>query len=190
MKRIFETSLRPRLAPLSMLGIMVVALSACITTPTPLGEGIGFRQARHAEISAMREYRACRDHALDIDQEARLKGEPAKYLASARMIETCESKLGPDTANIAKEERMRAYALTVQNYFKGGNVKKARENLEMFETAYAGDDLFYADGSSFTETMQVLLGLSGRSAIGRHSEANVNRQLKMDLRRISYWQNH
>ncbi len=119
-----------------------------------------------------------------------MKGEAAKYLASAKMIDTCESNLGPSAADAAREERMRAYALTVQNYFKGGNVKKARENLEMFETAYAGDDLFYADGSSFTETMRVLLGMSGRSAIGRHSEANVNRQLKMELRRVSYWQHH
>ena len=190
MKRILKTSLRPRLAPLSMLGILAIALSACVTAPSPLGEGIGYRQARHAEITAMRDYRTCRDHALDIDREARTTGEPAKYLASARMIETCEANLGPDIAQIAKEERMRAYALTVQNYFKGGNVKKARENLETFEIAYSGDDLFYADGSSFTETMQVLLGMSGRSAIGRHSEANVNRQLKMDLRRVSYWQHH
>jgi hypothetical protein len=190
MKRILQSTLRRRMAALSMLGIAAIATSACVTSPSPLSEGIGFREARHAEIAAMRDYRTCRDHALDIDQEARIKGEPAKYLASARMIETCESGLGPDTAEIAREERMRAYALTVQNYFKGGDVKKARENLEKFETAYAGDDLFYADGSSFTETMQVLLGMSGRSAIGRHSEANVNRQLKMELRRVSYWQHH
>ena len=33
--------------------------------------GIGFREARFSEITAMREYRACRDEAVELDRQAR-----------------------------------------------------------------------------------------------------------------------
>lgn len=170
-----------------MLGA-VSALSACVTQPPSFGGGIDFRQARYNEMSAMRDYRDCRDHALELDREASMKHDPAKYLASARMIEKCESKLGPDVADIALDERMRAYALTIQNHFKGGDVERARENLDKFSDNFGGQDLYFADGSSFIQTMEVLLGKRGAGSIGRYSDANVNKELKSELRRVRYWE--
>lgn len=165
-----------------------VTLSACVTQPPSFSEGIDFREARYNEISAMREYRQCRDHALELDREARTNHDPAKYLASARMIEKCESALGPDVAGVAEDERMRAYALTVQNHLKGGDVEQARANLDKFSTTFDGRDLYFADGSSFTQTMEVLLGKAGAGDIGRYSAANVNSDLKAELRRVRYWE--
>ncbi len=164
------------------------ALSACVTQAPSFSEGIDFREARYNEISAMRSYRECRDHALELDREAQAKHDPAKYLASARMIEKCEAQLGPDVADIAVDERMRAYALTVQNNLKGGDIEHARENLDKFSANFQGQDLYYADGSSFVQTMEVLLGKRGAGSIGRYSDANVNTELKSELRRVRYWE--
>jgi len=165
-----------------------VALTACITQPPSFGSGIDFRETRYTEISAMRDYRACRDMALELDREAQAKHDPAKYLASAQMIEKCEARLGPDVAGVAADERMRAYALSVQNHLKGGNVEQARENLDKFTANFDGQDLYYADGSSFVQTMEVLLGKRGAGSVGRYSDANVNAQLKSELRRVRYWE--
>ena len=178
-------------APKRALLAMVVAagaLSACVTNPMAVREGgIAFREARFAEITAMREYRACRDEALVMDEQARQGGVPARYLASARLLERCEAELGPEAANLAPEERMRAYALSIQNYLKGGDIARAQINLETFKSAFAGHDLYFADGSSFTETMEVLLGLRDRSAVGQFSVLNVDGALKGELRRANYW---
>ncbi|WP_135075474.1 hypothetical protein [Terasakiella sp. SH-1] len=187
MSALSKTNKKRALAGLSLL-CASVALNACVTQPPSFGGGIDFRQARFNEISAMREYRDCRDHALELDREAQTKHDPAKYLASARMIEKCESKLGPDVADVATDERMRAYALTIQNHLKGGNIEGARENLDKFSTSFQGQDLYFADGSSFIQTMEVLLGKRGAGSIGRYSDANVNAELKSELRRVRYWE--
>jgi hypothetical protein len=85
------------------------------------------------------------------------------------------------------EERMRNYALGVQNHFKGGDVVKARANLEKFKATFADKDLYYADGSSFVDTMEILLGLRDYTALGEFSVANVNSTVKSELRRVRYW---
>src|SRR5688572_9636735 len=111
----------------------VLAVSGC-TMPSS-GEGIGFREARFAEMTAIREWQTCRDEALDLDRQAREEGSTARYLASARLLEKCESDVGPG-AKVTADERMRAYALGAQNYLKGGDVPKARETLEKMRAAF------------------------------------------------------
>ena len=168
-----------------------VALSACtMYGAQTIDEGIGYRKARFAEMSAMRAYRSCLDDAMELDTKARSESSPAKYLASAKLIEKCESELGPEVSQVGEEERMRAYALSVQNYVKGGDVVKARANLEKFQQAYSKTDLYFADGSSFVDTMEVLLGLRDRSSLGDFSIANVNSEVKSELRRVRYWNNN
>jgi hypothetical protein len=179
-----------RLAGIAMTGCAAMALAACTSSfnQAPEEGGIGFREDRHAEITAMREYRDCRDEALALDGKARQAASPARYLASARMIENCEAALGPEAAHLSPEERMRAYALSIQNYFKGGDIAKARENLGKFKTAFAGNDLYYADGSSFSDSMTLVLGVADDSALGEFSTVNVSPELKAELRRVRYWQ--
>ena len=138
----------------------------------------------------MREYRSCRDEALALDTKARQSGSAAQYLQSAKLIAKCETSVGPEMAGIAREERMRAYALGVQNRLKGGDVAGARAALETFTTAFSGSDLYYPDGTSFTETMELVLGLRDRTAVGAFSMANVNGALKAELRRSRYWKRH
>ncbi len=68
-----------------------------------------------------------------------------------------------------------------------GDIAKAQTNLETFKATFEGHDLYFADGSSFTETMEVLLGLRDRSAVGQFSVLNVDGALKGELRRALYW---
>jgi len=177
------------LAGIVAIGCTVLVLGACnMSLPKNTEGGIGFREDRFEEITAMREYRDCRDEALILDEKALQAGSPARYLASARMIEGCEAALGPEAARLALQERMHAYALSIQNYLKGGNVSKARENLANFTAAFSGGDLYYADGASFTDTMALILGEADDSALGEFSTVNVSPELKSELRRVRYWQ--
>ncbi len=181
------------LLKIATCAVALSALGACSMTgsgATGPDSGIGFREARFAEIAAMREYRSCRDEALALDGKARQSGSAAQYLQSAKMIAKCETGIGPEMAGIAREERMRAYALGVQNRLKGGDVAGARAALETFTTAFAGNDLYYPDGTSVTETMELVLGLRDRTAVGAFSMANVNGALKAELRRSRYWKRH
>jgi len=173
------------------LAATALALSACVMNQqSTQGEGIGFREARFQEISAMRDYRACRDDALELDTQARTTGNIGRYLASAELLEKCETELGPETAGVAKEERMRAYALSVQNYLKGGDVHKAAANLEKFKRSFPDKDLYYADGSSFTTTMEALLGQKDKTTFGRFAAKNISHDLAGEMRRVRYWKHN
>jgi len=166
---------------------LTTALGACQTTfPSQQVEGIGYREARLTELTAIREWRSCKDEALEIDRLAQSTGNVGKYLASARLIEKCESELG-DITNVAVDERMHAYALGIQNYFKVGDISKARDNLSKFKEEFSGKDLYYADGGSFIETMEILVGVRSRKEMGAFELVNINNELKSELKRIRYW---
>ena len=169
---------------------ITLALSACnATTGDRVAEGIGFHESRYEEVAAMRDYRSCRDEGLELDRLARASGDRTKYLASARLLENCESALGPEAAGVARDERMRAYGLSILNYLRGGDMAAARNNLDRYVDTFAKNDLYFADGSSFRETMQALLGQKDDRDFGTFSMLNVNRELKEEMRRIQYW-NH
>lgn len=178
-----------RAVRMAAAAVAVATLAGCETSlmgGSPV-EGIGFREARNAEINAILDYRACRDEAVALSVQAREAASPARYLASARVLESCEANLGPEAAQIAQEERMQAYALGIQNYLKGGDLAAARANLESFQSAFPGHDLYLADGSSFIATMEVLLGVRDRANIAEVTVVNVGEPLKGELRRARYW---
>ena len=169
--------------------LAMAALSACTTDVSGPLEGIGYREARFEQISMMRDYRACRDQGVELDRQARSSGTSGTYLASARVLEKCETGLGPDAAGIARDERMRAYALSVQNFFKGGDVETARDNFGKFKNRFVDYDFYYPDGTSFVTTMEALLGQRERWTFGEFSALNINDGLKSEMRRVLYWKN-
>jgi len=173
-----------------MIVVLAVAMgmSACTATTSGPRESIGFREARYAEIAAMRSYRHCRDEGLTLDAQARTDGSLGRYLASAQLLEKCEADLGPNLAHIAEEERMRAYAVSIQNYAKAGDIKTARARLASFRAGFPRYDLYFADGASFIATMEVLLGVRDRKAVAKFALLNVNETVKAELRRAYYWQ--
>jgi hypothetical protein len=179
--------MKKRVTRFTTVVLSSILMSACMMQTTTSYEGIGYRETRFAQISAMRDYRKCRDEALVLDNQARLGSGPARYIASAQLIEKCEAELGPNTSKVANEERMRAYALSIQNYFKGGDMVKARKNLENLKNKFPDNDLYLADGSSFIQTMEVLLSLKPASTSYDLALSNVNEELKSEIKRSNYW---
>ncbi|WP_281685084.1 hypothetical protein [Thalassobaculum salexigens] len=169
----------------SALGLAAL-LAACVAAPRVAPEGIGYRQARFAEVEAMRAYRTCRDEGLALERQARATAEAARYLAVARTLERCEADLGPDAAHLDLEDRMRVYAVAVQSRMKGGDVAGAREGLERFADAFAGRDLFFDDGTSFIDSMGLILK-AHPAGVRAGAGANVPRRLADELARIDRW---
>jgi hypothetical protein len=167
----------------------VIALSACQTNllgQTASREGIDFRVKRNTEIMAAREWRDCRDAAMVLDTQARTSASAAKYAASARGLQKCDAGL-QDITVIDEQDRMQANALAIQNHLKSGDVAAARSALDSFKSAFAGQDLYYPDGSSFVSTVEVLVSLKPKHTVGKFSVANVNDAVKSEVRRMNYW---
>lgn len=181
-------TLRSSASKALLFSALILTTTACQTfTGGSSAEGIGYRQARFAEIAAMNEFRQCRDDAVLLDEQARNTGSVAKYLASARLLEKCETMIGSDAANVGEDERIRAYALSIQNYIKGGDVSKAAHSLQAFQSEFPNKDLYYEDGSSFVETMLVLTHQKENGNFSIASTLNVSRDLKREKNRQRYW---
>lgn len=182
---------RRHVSRFAVLAVGGVLLSACQTVGGMNNKdgGIGYRQTRFEEISAMRDYRQCRDDALLVDTSARKAGDTGKYLASARLLERCESELGPEAAEVAEDERMRAYAIAALNHFKGGDVAQARQTVSTFRQSFPGKDLYLSDGSSFIDSMKLLLQDKTADKY-RLGSGNASRDLKDEIRRVRYWKTH
>ena len=173
------------------LAAALAALSACTATPQlPDLDGISFRESRYEAVTAARDFEACRDEALELDAQARANGDAARYLASARLLERCQAKLGPNADTVKTDVRMRVAALAVQNYIKGGDAAAALGSLDRFKRAFPDRDLYYADGSSFRETMEVLLGQRDPTDFGLYATLNVSAPLKAEMRRVLYWKHN
>lgn len=176
-------------APALLLAMLTVV--ACSTDKElPNFGSIDFRETRYQDVAALRDFRDCRDQAIELDSQARASGDPARYLSSAELLERCDLDLGSDASMVSEDERMRAHGLGIQNYIKGGDAGSARRRLEHFKQLYAGRDLYYADGSSFRSTMEVLLGQREQRDFGRYSMLNVSTALKDEMRRIQYWKHN
>jgi len=186
-----NATVRARLAAVPALLLATLAVGACSTQPKlPDFGSIDFRETRYQDVAALRDFRDCRDQAVELDNQARASGDPARYLSSAELLERCDRDLGPDASVVPEDERMRAHGLGVQNFIKGGDAGAARRQLERFKQLYPGKDLYYADGSSFRTTMEVLLGHHEERDFGRYSMLNVSTALKGEMRRIQYWKHN
>jgi len=168
-----------------LLGIGLLA--GCVPATTGSGEGIGFRQARFQEISAMRSYRGCVDDAMKVAADARRQGHAAGYERSAKILEKCEADLGPEARSLAQEERMRAYAVSVLNYVKAGNLASARVNLDTFKKSFVGNDLYLENGASFIDTMTVLTSAKDNASPHKMAMMNVSQGLRTEMQRVAFW---
>jgi hypothetical protein len=164
-------------------------LAACANSGNT--DGVAYRQSRMTEEQSVRAWRACRDQGFQLADQAHDEASPARYLASARLtFGRCEEELIADATPLVHEERLRAHAVAIQNLVKGGDVSEARGALTDFRARFGSADLYFADGSSFLETMEMITNDPGdEDAIG-YATANVDDRVKAELRRIHYWQTH
>ncbi len=182
------THWRKRRWTAGLAGLTAAAgLSACVSGVSGMPEGIGYREARFQEISAMREYRACVQEGVAQTGQAKSQGNVAGYLTAAGLLEQCEANLGPEVKQVALEERMRAYAVSVLSYVKAGDLARARTNLIKFKSAFPEHDLYLPNGGSFVDTITILTNGMGAPDANENIFLNVNRDVRSELGRIRFW---
>ena len=174
--------------PLIALGMLCI--TACqqtvLTSSTPTTSVID----RANEMQNLLNFDSCLSNGLEQDAQAAASDERGKYLASAKTLSSCDSKLRDSASLVATEKRMQAKALTVQNFIKGGDIQAARLALTDFETSFNSADLIYADGSSFTDTMRALLYRFYDRVSYKLASLNARRKVKDEVRRAWYWQSN
>ena len=167
--------------------LVSAGMSAC--QPLTLSESsaaVDYRYERFATMQIKANYDDCRKTAFAIDKEA--GADASRFLANAEKFENCEMILGDSGKLIDQEMRLKALAMGVQNYIKGGNLAKARTMFEQFEHVAKGADLLYPDSTSFVANMRVLLNAGGDKNALRLASQNAKTELKDEIRRSWYWQ--
>ena len=173
----------------AIVSAVLLLLGACASNQQST-TGIEFNQKRFEDYEVMRNFRNCHTQALEIDSRAKQSNEPSRYIASAKLLEKCESDLGPEVKGINVDQRMRSYALSIQNYMKGGDISKASENLDKFKDGFKGFNLYSTNGSSFIDTMNVLLSKRSTEGIDDLPTINVDDRVKGELRRQRFWKSN
>ncbi len=115
---------------------------------------------------------------------------PALYHIAAKSMRDCVIDIHATAAFPRSDKAIHASALTIINYVKAGELEVASNQVRKFQSAYPRRDLYLADGTSFIESMQLLLGEVPGGAAERGSLVNASPQLKSELRRKDYWQSH
>jgi len=174
-----------RIATLSGAALLLGACS--LTGNSDPFNDVSFRESRFEQMQSIKAFETCRDEGLTLDSQARSRASAGAFLNSARVLDGCGVNLGSAASAVPKPERMRVHALAVLNYFKGGEVEQARRTFEGFKATYPDDDLYFGDGSSYTETTEVLLGRADPISFGRFAVLNVNDRVKSEMRRLNHW---
>ena len=181
------------------LAVIIVAmlLNACAFHPpnnTNKNSESGVEYDSHALLSesekARNEFANCKLDGLALNASARKQQSMAQYFASAQTFDGCLVDIDEHRSVVSLEERMQIHGLTILNYIKGGDVKKARIQLRAFELAYPDKDLYFSDYTSFVDTFRVLLIDSQQHSKSYRRVKNVNRKLLSEISRQRYWQTH
>ena len=98
----------------------------------------------------------------------------------------CDQIIGNYNTIITQDQRMKNYALSIQNYLKSGRLKVASLKLEDFKNKF-DRDLIYSDGSSFIKNTEAILDIANEKKGLDLEMNNSNRKIKSELKRIWYW---
>ena len=173
-----------------LIALAALSVAACqqtvLTSSAPTISVID----RANEMQNVLNFDSCLSNGLEQDAQAAASDERSQYLASAKTLSSCESKLRDTASLVAIEQRMQAKALAVQNFIKGGDIQAARLALTDFEASFDGADLIYADGSSFSDTMHALLYSFDNGVTYKLASLNARRKVKDEVRRAWYWQSN
>jgi hypothetical protein len=138
--------------------------------------------------SLSRSYNKCIDDGKKFDALASSRKDAANslYNKSAKILTDCENLIKENAYIINESERMKNYALTIQNYIKAGNLIQASINFKDFQNTF-NNDLVYEDGSSFTENIESLLGYKDANISGKFALINNSKIIRTELKRINHW---
>ena len=183
MKIRHKTSLK-----LILLGLAGAFLSACQTSSSFRSvEHIDFRADRYDELRLVAEFNECKNEGLELDRRAQESKDFSLHLASAEKLLSCHYELDGNIALVDEEQNMKVVALSAQNFVKGGSINRARTASEVFDLSFSARDLVYPDGSSFKETMSVILDDSESVNLFALASTNARPKLKKEIRRAWHW---
>lgn len=171
----FSTSAKtgwPIVKPLLALGLAGL-VTACASTPDYSQTNNRFYQCR-GEVNTM---------MLGNNNAAQLHG-------AAKVAEQCLTELDAAPNSISQQQAMRLHALSVYAYLAAGDAERATVQLQTLELQYPHHDLYLADGSSFVQSLQLLLGEVAISQANPQSLLNASATVKQEIQRIQYWQSH
>jgi len=168
--------------------LSTIALGACQQLPNPdfLG-GVDHRKNHFDNVVAQKQFNDCRQEGLTFDRQANEQGRPELFLQSANQLLSCETVVAGNAHLVDTDSRMQTYALGIQNKIKGGDVYGGHEAFLKFTSTFEGHDLIYTDGSSFTDTMEVLFTMTDMDNPVRLAVMNARPKVKDEARRIIYW---
>ena len=135
------------------------------------------------------DFSQCREQAYDMDASARAQQSAAQYQTAAGLFQRCVENFSDYHQIVAAEDMLVLQALSVLDYLKAGNVESAREQLHVLRRAFPHHDLYLADGSSFVDSMALLLESSSDIST-RTQLLNTNRTLAKEFKRREYWLQH
>lgn len=171
----------------TMLAASSLLLSACQLNTPNLTAGIDHRTERFDDIITQKTFMDCKQEGHAFDRQASEQNRQELYLASAEKLLSCESNLGQNAHLIDVQDRMKTYALGIQNKVKGGDVNGASVAFQKFKSYFAGMDLIYENGSSFSASYTALLGANGDADQLKLASINAKPQVKKEVRRIWHW---
>ena len=137
--------------------------------------------------AAAQAFHQCRDEALALDERARSSATAALYREASERAAKCETELGRNSAAVPLQERMSLAAIALLDAVKGGDGAGAQEQLRRFKTRFAGQDLALADGSSFLDTIELIVSGPEGEIGRRHAQRSVSLGVRRELLRARYW---
>ena len=135
------------------------------------------------------DFEHCREQAFAMDASARQQQSAAQYQTAADLFKHCVETFSPYHQVMAAEDMLVLQAMSVLDFLKAGSVEAARNELKMMRVAFPHHDLYLADGSSFIDSMALLLETSSEPD-QRQQLLNTNRTLAMEFKRREYWLQH
>jgi hypothetical protein len=133
------------------------------------------------------EFEQCKAAAMQMDASARRRQSVAQYRTAAVLFERCVTVYSRSA--IAAEEMMYLQAMSVLDYVRAGAIDAAVLQLQVFRNAFPHHDLYLADGSSFLDTMQLLLTDATESHLPDRL-LNATSKSIADAQRRRYWATH
>jgi hypothetical protein len=163
-------------------------LTACQTsTAFKPAEHIDFRAERFEELRLVAAFNDCKNEGIEFDRGAQESKDFSLHLASAEKLLSCHFELDGKINLVDQEQNMKVVALSTQNFVKGGSIERARVAFDIFKSSFGGHDLIYPDGTSFTQTISLILEKSKSSSQISLASTNARPKLKKEIRRAWHW---
>mgnify|MGYP000911623192 CR=1 FL=1 len=158
---------------------MALLLSGCLMQP-------GNIEANDPSEHIRAEFSQCRAQALKMDASAREHQSVAQYHTAANLFGRCVERYSTYTTVVSADEMLEIQALSILGFIKAGDLQSAEEQLQLMRDAFPEHDLYFSDGSSFVDSIYLLLDTAPTASNDRRL-LNVNPIVSAERQRRDYW---